>query len=266
MPELLGAEAAGRKQRQHDYLYWEIGRQTAVRMNDWKAVRNKADAPWELYDLAKDLSETADVAGQHAEVLNQIKAYAEAAHQPAVEGTFHDPAIHEKDRQAKWGSVRPPQRKKSGRTNRLKKQGVLDRSKWNLGRVSSESKGNRKLAVNAFDGDPGTWWHTAFQPTADKHPHELAIDLGAEHTIRGFRYLARQDGGWNGAIQKCEFCVSSSPEGFDAPVAKATFTKDRRSQEATCDPVASRYVLIRVLSEVNGGPWASIAEIGVVGE
>jgi len=266
VPELFGVDAAGRKQSQHEYLYWEIGRQTAVRMNHWKAVRPKPDAPWELYDLAKDLSETTDVAAQHADVLAQMERYAAEAHSPAVEGTFHDPAIHEKDRQAKWGSTRPPQKKKAGRVNKLKKLGLLDRAKWKLVRVSSESVGNRKLATNAFDSDPGTWWHTSFQPTADKHPHELVIDLGAEHVIRGFRYLARQDGGWNGAIQKCEFCVSSSPDNFDAPVAKATFTKDRASQEITCDPVSGRYVLIRALSEVNGGPWASAAEFGVVAD
>lgn len=266
VPELFGVDAAGRKQSQHEYLYWEIGRQTAVRMNHWKAVRPKPDAPWELYDLAKDLSETTDVAAQHPDVLAQMERYAAEAHSPAVEGTFHDPAIHEKDRQAKSGSTRPPQKKKAGRVNKLKKQGLLDRAKWKLVRVSSESVGNRKLATNAFDSDPGTWWHTSFQPTADKHPHELVIDLGTEHVIRGFRYLARQDGGWNGAIQKCEFCVSSSPDNFDAPVAKATFTKDRASQEITCDPVSGRYVLIRALSEVNGGPWASAAEFGVVGD
>ncbi len=269
VPELLGDKAAGRAQPQHEYLYWEIGRQTAVRMKDWKAVRTKPDADWELYDLSADLSETTDVAANQADVLARMKQYAQAAHAPAVEGTFHDPAIHEKDRRAKFGGNPPPKRgasRKQSRMNSLPKKGLIDNSQWKLVRVSSESKGNRKLAINAFDGNPGTWWHTSFQPAPDKHPHELVIDLGREYTIRGFRYLARQDGGWNGAIQRCEFSVSSEPNDFDAPVAKATFTKDRESQEAACDPVSGRYVQLRILSEVNGGPWASIAELGVIGE
>jgi hypothetical protein len=40
----------------------------------------------------------------------------------------------------------------------------------------------------------------------------------------------------------------------------------RKAQEAACNPVTGRYVLLRVLSEVNGGPWASVAEIGVIGK
>ena len=83
--------------------------------------------------------------------------------------------------------------------------------------------------------------------------------------IRGFRYLARQDSGWNGAIKDCEFFVSDSPDRFGKPVAKATFEKTRKSQQVNCDPVPGRYALLRALSEVNGGPGASVAELGVVG-
>jgi hypothetical protein len=50
------------------------------------------------------------------------------------------------------------------------------------------------------------------------------------------------------------------------PAAKATFAKERRAQAVDLEkPVRGRYVLVRVLSEVNGKPWASAAEIGVVG-
>ena len=98
------------------------------------------------------------------------------------------------------------------------------------------------------------------------HPHELVIDLGAEHTIRGFRYLARQDGGFNGALKECEFYVGSSPDEFDEPVARAAFQQTKQAQEVKCPPVSGRYVLLRALSEVNNGPWASVAELAVVGE
>ena len=36
------------------------------------------------------------------------EAYAREAHEPAVEGVFHDRVIHEKDRQAKWGDTQAP--------------------------------------------------------------------------------------------------------------------------------------------------------------
>ena len=53
------------KQRMHEFLYWEFhekGTQQAVRMGDWKAIRSKLGGPLELYDLAKDIGETKDIA------------------------------------------------------------------------------------------------------------------------------------------------------------------------------------------------------------
>lgn len=115
LPELLGEKAAGRKQPQHEYLYWELGGQTAVRLGHWKAVRPRSSAPWELYDLSRDLGEEHNLAQQHPEVLDKIKSIAAEAHQPAREGTFHDRAIHEKDRRAKWGDTRQPAGRRTGR-------------------------------------------------------------------------------------------------------------------------------------------------------
>lgn len=108
VPELLGEAAAGRKQAQHDFLYWELSGQTAVRMGTWKAVQPRPKAPWQLYDLAKDVSESADVAADHPDVLAKMKVLAEREHTDAVEGTFHDRAIHERDRRAKFGDAQPP--------------------------------------------------------------------------------------------------------------------------------------------------------------
>ena len=148
----------------------------------------------------------------------------------------------------------------------MPQEGLVSRRDWKVVRVSSESGFNGKLARNVFDGDPMTWWHTTFSGGVAKHPHELVIDLGAERTVRGFRYLARQDGGWNGAVKDCEFSVAVRPDGFRGPAVRATFAKKKEPQEVACEPVRGRYVLLRVLSEVNGGPWASAAELGVVGD
>lgn len=94
LPSLLG-----KKQKQHDYLYWEFfsynynwdqgekkkPRNTfnkqAVRMKEWKAVRNdlsgNPDAPLELYNLDNDIGETQNVAAQHPEIVKEIKQYME---------------------------------------------------------------------------------------------------------------------------------------------------------------------------------------------
>lgn len=70
------------KQRQHEFLYWEFherGSQQAVRMGDWKAIRTKLGGPLELYDLAKDLGEDKNIAGQHPDVIARIEAYLRTA-------------------------------------------------------------------------------------------------------------------------------------------------------------------------------------------
>ena len=264
VPELLGAEAAGRKQTPHKFLYWEFGPQTAVRMGQWKALRPRPNADWELYDLTTDVSETTSIANEHPDLLARMKRYAEASHEDVVEGVFHDRTDHEKDRWAKWGTSRD-QPAARGKLNHLPTDGLISGNKLKLVRVSSENNGNRKLATNAIDGNPATIWHTQFQPELTEHPHELVIDLGAEYAVTGFHYLARQDGGWNGAIAKCEFSVSSQPDSFPAPAATATFRKLKTAQSVACKPAKGRYVLVRTLSEVNGGPWASAAEFGIAG-
>jgi arylsulfatase A-like enzyme len=263
VPELLGEAAAGRKQDQHEYLYWEYGGQTAVRMGSYKAIRPRAKEPWELYDLRTDIEEKADIAAAQPAALAKMEAFAEQAHEPARPGVFHDREIHEKDRRAKWGG----RRNAAGReVNKMPRDGLIPSKGWKIVRVSSESRSNGKLAKHVFDGNPLTHWHTQWAEGAEKHPHELVIDLGAEHEIRGFRCLARQDGTWNGALKECEFYVADSATGFKAPAVKATFKKLKTAQDAACKPVRGRYVMLRTLSAHGDGPWATIAELGVIGE
>jgi arylsulfatase A-like enzyme len=97
LPELMGEKAIGRKQAQHEYLYWEFGKDAAVRMGSWKAIRI-GGKPWELYDLSKDISETNDVSAKNAGVLEKMTALAKAAHTPIDPGTIYDAKIVEKDR------------------------------------------------------------------------------------------------------------------------------------------------------------------------
>ena len=75
-PTLLGRG----EQRAHEYLYWEFrsyGGQQAVRIGDWKAVRQKlksGNRRIELYDLARDVEERVDLAGQYPELVERVRA------------------------------------------------------------------------------------------------------------------------------------------------------------------------------------------------
>jgi arylsulfatase A-like enzyme len=264
VPDLLGEATAGRKQKTHEHLYWELGRQVAVRMGNWKAIRPRRQAPWELYDLSQDTSESRDLAKDHPEILARMQVIAAGAHQPAVEGTFKDRTNHEKDRRAKWGPGGRP-KKGNGKVHAMPAKGLLPRKSMKILRASSESTFNGKVARNVIDGDPRTIWHTRWQGSVARPPHELVIDLGKSSEVKGIRYLSRQDGGWNGAIKAFRLYVGDSQTTLGNAVAKGSFKKTRTVQEFTCPPTRGRYLKLEVLSEISGGPWASIAELGIIG-
>lgn len=108
LPELVGEAAAGRKQPQHDYLYWEINGWTAIRQGNWRAVRPRPNAAWELYDVSADPSESHDLAAAKPEILEKLVALAAKAHEPVREGAFTSTDRHQRDRRAKFGKQDDP--------------------------------------------------------------------------------------------------------------------------------------------------------------
>lgn len=69
----------GRKQQQHEYLYWEFpgsGGQMAVRIGNLKALRknmHKGNLKWELYDLDNDPAELTDIASTNQEIITKVE-------------------------------------------------------------------------------------------------------------------------------------------------------------------------------------------------
>jgi len=67
---------------QRDYFYWELheGKPLqAVRQGDWKAVRNGAGAPLELYDLKADRGEQQNLAAQNPDIVAKMEALMKSA-------------------------------------------------------------------------------------------------------------------------------------------------------------------------------------------
>jgi hypothetical protein len=93
------------------------------------------------------------------------------------------------------------------------------------------------------------------------HPHDIVFDLGESREISGFAYLSRTDGR-NGTIKDFEFFVGDNPKDFGRPVRKGTFAKRTGENIVKLGaPARGRYVKLRALSEVNGRPWTSVAEL-----
>lgn len=84
-------------QPKHKILYWESAeyqrippfgilpetRRQAIRMGDWKGVKESPSAPVSLYDLAKDVSERHNLAGAYPEQVEQMADIMAAWHREA---------------------------------------------------------------------------------------------------------------------------------------------------------------------------------------
>jgi len=99
LPTLLGREG----QQEHEFLYWEFtgyGGQQALRMGDWKAVRqnmlqegNEDPLRIELYNLADDIGESRDLASEKLEIVDRMRGIMDAEHVPSE--VFPMPPIDE---------------------------------------------------------------------------------------------------------------------------------------------------------------------------
>lgn len=82
LPSLLGH---AKKQKQHEYLYWELyeGRANrGIRMGRWKGVQPNLlkNNKLQLFDLDNDEEETTDIAAKHPDVVAKLRAKIAEAH------------------------------------------------------------------------------------------------------------------------------------------------------------------------------------------
>ena len=67
LPAIVGNDPIPR-----DYLCWEHHGNRAIRMGDWKLVAKGETAPWELYNIPADRTETQDLVGEKPELVEQM--------------------------------------------------------------------------------------------------------------------------------------------------------------------------------------------------
>ncbi len=95
LPTFLGE--AG--QKEHSVLYWELGRNQAVRMGKWKGIRKNGREELgtiELYNLDNDISEDNNVAEDFPEIVEQIETIMQNEHVPASISAFKQKVLGDK--------------------------------------------------------------------------------------------------------------------------------------------------------------------------
>jgi F5/8 type C domain len=129
---------------------------------------------------------------------------------------------------------------------------------------SEETNAENGSGANAVDGDPNTIWHTQWHGNSPGLPHEIIIELVPPSVIQGFTYMPRQDEPDHGTIKDYEFYVSNDGKNFGQPVNQGTFGPGKEAEMETFAPVKCRFIKLEAISEINGLPWTSAAEIGVI--
>jgi hypothetical protein len=120
-------------------------------------------------------------------------------------------------------------------------------------------------ARHVTDGDRTTLWHTQYQGYEKPYPHTVTIDLGQVMNVLGFRYLPRQDGNVDGTIVGYAFYVSLDGLEWGEPRLGGNLAKDTTEKVVNAaTPMRGRYVRLVALSEINGKPWASAAEVSAI--
>jgi hypothetical protein len=128
--------------------------------------------------------------------------------------------------------------------------------------LSADSHAPGYEPVLAGDGDVSTLWHTEFVGAMPGYPHELVIDLGSSRAVDGLLYIPRQDSS-NGRVRDYEVRVSADGKTWSEPLAKGRWADDPTFKRVALPGSVARFVRLRGLSEVNGLPFMSAAEVGV---
>ncbi len=223
---------------------------TSVQEGDSLTYMISADQNHHIADVLVDGFSTG---ARSSYTFNEIGAdhSIEAIFMPDEDGTSPDPDT---------GDTEPPT------DPTLPGVDVISKDAWQLVSVDSEELlGEDGAAVNAFDGNPDTFWHTQWANGSPTHPHELVIDLGATYSLAGFSMLPRQDGSPNGRIIDYEFYVGNHPDQWSDPVLMDSFADNADEKSVSFPLTTGRYIRLVALSASNWGPWTSVAEIGVAG-
>jgi hypothetical protein len=138
------------------------------------------------------------------------------------------------------------------------------------GSVSGDAAGSADSHAPGFepglaaDGDPSTYWQTEFIGASPGYPHELTLKFGSLRRLDGLLYVPRQDSS-RGRVKGFEVVISGDGKIWSDPIARGNWPDEPTYQYVALSGRIARFVKLRGLSEVNGLPFMSAAELAVDG-
>ena len=113
----------------------------------------------------------------------------------------------------------------------------------------------------AIDGDPATFWHSAFNSKGPL-PQALTVDVGQSHAIREVRVLQRQDGG-HSYITRYALHLSTDGQTFNN-VSEGEWSDDSTMKTVVFAPTVARYIRLEALeATAKRKSNVSVAEIQI---
>ncbi|MDO5737237.1 MAG: family 20 glycosylhydrolase, partial [Propionibacteriaceae bacterium] len=123
----------------------------------------------------------------------------------------------------------------------------------------------------AFDGNPNTYWHTAWSPSSTPYPHWVTMDAGESKNLCSLNYLPRQNSP-NGRVKGYNVYVSDNGTDWGTAVATGELPNTGSLHRIALPLTQSRYVKFEGVSAFNNekpavqDPWMTAGEISLTGK
>ncbi|PQP82632.1 hypothetical protein C0Q44_14520 [Paenibacillus sp. PCH8] len=147
--------------------------------------------------------------------------------------------------------------------NIIKPTDGMDKVKGVIGVTtnSQETSSSNNAAVNAFDGDTNSIWHSEWN-RQNQFPYNITAKYATPSTFSKLTYLPRQTGGENGIITNYKILISLDGVTF-TEVATGTWAKDNTEKTVTFTPTLAKYVRLEVPQGGGTNGFASASEIKI---
>ena len=144
---------------------------------------------------------------------------------------------------------------------------LISQANWTLsGADSQETAAGNYAATNAFDGNSAHVVDDAVvgcvSTSATRDPDRSWQHLRRPRISGTFRarMASRTE-----TLGRTEFYVSTDGVNWESAVASGTMPNTAAEQQVLFTAKAGRYVRLRALTEISGGPWTVVAELNVLG-